>query len=97
MVAERRGLGTLNVLEPPQILGGQLPECDAPPAALLGIALEQGLISVVLTHQREHSLSSLRLSERSLRRTATLQAPASIPIRLGPRAAKRAHNGPSVA
>ena len=61
MVAERRGLGTLDVLEPPQILRGELPEGDATATARLGIALEQSLISIVLTHEREHPLSSLRL------------------------------------
>jgi len=49
MVAERRRLGALDVLEPPQILGGQLPEGDAPAAALRSVTLKQRPVSVVFT------------------------------------------------
>ncbi len=96
MVAERRGFGILDLLEPPQILDGQLPEGDAPPAALLAVTLEQCPVSVVLTDQRQHPLSSLRLSQHSVRRTATLQAPATVAIGLSPGTPKSSDDGLAV-
>src|SRR6185437_6832233 len=59
-------------------------EGDAPPAPLLGISLEKRLVCIVFADEREHPLSRLRLSERPLRWTASLQTPGPIAVGLGP-------------
>jgi len=85
VVAERRRLRALHVLEPFQVLARKLPEADATPAPLVGIALEHGLLGVVLPDEREHPLSRLSLGERARRRPTAPTLPAAVAVRLSPR------------
>ena len=85
MVSERRRLRPLHVLEPLQVLPGQLAERDAAPPPLLGVSLHQRLVGIVLAHDREHPRGRLSLGQQRLRRPTTLPPPPAIPVRVHPR------------
>ena len=67
MVPERRRLRALHILEPLQVLAGELAERDATPTPFLGVTLDHRLISIVLANQRQHPFGRLSLGEQPFR------------------------------
>jgi hypothetical protein len=85
------------MLEPVQVLDGQLAERDAAPATLLGTALKQRLLGVLPADKHQHPLRSHRLDEHPVRGTATPTTPSAVPIRFHPGTTKRADDRLAVA
>jgi hypothetical protein len=92
VISERRWLRALHLLEPFQVLARKLAKGNAAAPTFFGITLEQRLIGVVLTDQREHPLCGLGLGESPLRRPAAPAPPAAIRVRLCPRPPQRAND-----
>ena len=92
VIAHRRRLRGLHVFEPLQILDRQLAESDAAPAALVGIALEQLLLGVVLAYKHQHPLRGHRLGHHPVRPAATPATLSAVPVRFHPSTPKRTDN-----
>jgi hypothetical protein len=97
VVAQRRRLRALDVLEPAQVLRGELSERDATAPTLLGVVLEQGLLGVVLANERQHPFGSHRLGQEALGRVAALATLTALSVRLHPGTAQSADHGLAVA
>src|SRR5436305_1682191 len=85
------------MLEPVEVLSGELSEGDAAPTPLLGVALEQRLFGVVFTDEGEHPLGGLGLGEHSVGSATAPPTPASACVQLYPGTAQRADHRLTVA
>jgi hypothetical protein len=91
--AQRRGLGAPHVAEPIAVVERDLAEGHAAATALELVGLEQLLVAVVLAHQDEHALMSLRLGQAVIVRAPPPPPPSSAAVGLGPRLTERADHG----